>query len=89
MLLDYGWIGFFAFLSLVIWTLAIGFRCCCATGPGSPTSFAPTPFFVGHILMATFIDIDHWRHFYILLGIIWGCVGLEQRYQRDRSATAT
>ncbi len=88
MLLDYGWIGFFAFLSLVIWTLAIGFRCLLRDRPWQPYFVCTYTVFVGHILMATFIDIDHWRHFYILLGIIWGCVGLEQRYQRDRSTTA-
>jgi hypothetical protein len=29
------------------------------------------------------IDIDHWRHFYLLIGIIWGCAGLEHRYQQQ------
>ncbi len=83
-LLDYGWIGFFAFLSLTVWTLAIGFRCLLRDRPWQPYFVCTYTVFVGHILMATFIDIDHWRHFYILLGIIWGCVGLEQRYQKAR-----
>jgi predicted membrane channel-forming protein YqfA (hemolysin III family) len=29
-----------------------------------------TPF-VGLVLEAFVIDTDHWRHFYLLLGIIW------------------
>jgi hypothetical protein len=28
------------------------------------------------------IDTDHWRHFYLLLGLIWGGMGLEYRHQR-------
>ncbi len=27
------------------------------------------------------IDIDHWRHFYLLLGIVWGGIALEAQYQ--------
>ena len=37
--------------------------------------------FLGHILMATVIDIDHWRHVYLLFGILWGAIAA------DRSAT--
>ncbi len=83
-LLDYGWLGFVAFLSLTLWTAAIGFRCLLRQRAWQPYLVCTYAVFVGHILMATFIDIDHWRHFYIMLGIIWGCVGLEQRYQRKR-----
>jgi Ni,Fe-hydrogenase I large subunit len=48
--------------------------------------------FLGHILMATVIDIDHWRHFYMLIGILWGLIAADRKvFQRrlmDRAAVA-
>ncbi len=36
----------------------------------------------GHALIGNVIDIDHWRHVYLLFGIVWGCAALESRHQR-------
>ncbi|MCR9134937.1 MAG: O-antigen ligase family protein [Alphaproteobacteria bacterium] len=83
-LMDYGWIGFVAFLTLVVWTLVAGFKCLLRDRPWRPYFICIYTVFLGHILIGMVIDIDHWRHFYILLGVIWGCIGLEQRYQRRR-----
>ena len=33
--------------------------------------------------LGTVIDTDHWRHFYLLLGLIWGGIALEYRHQRS------
>ena len=33
-------------------------------------------------LAGNVIDTDHWRHFYLLLGIVWGCGALEWRHRR-------
>ena len=33
--------------------------------------------------LGTIIDTDHWRHFYLLLGMIWGAIALEYRHQRE------
>jgi len=35
--------------------------------------------FVGHVMIGAVIDTDHWRHFFLLLGILWGCMALEKR----------
>lgn len=83
-LLDYGWIGFIAFLTLVVWTLVAGFKCLLRDRHWRPYFICVYIVFLGHILIGTVIDIDHWRHFYILLGVIWGCIGLEHRYQRHQ-----
>ncbi|MNL84360.1 hypothetical protein D3C87_2123030 [compost metagenome] len=39
---------------------------------------------VGHTAIGTVIDTEHWRHFYLLLGIVWGCGALEMRWQAAR-----
>ncbi|MEM6463611.1 MAG: O-antigen ligase family protein [Pseudomonadota bacterium] len=85
-LLDYGWIGFVAFVILVVSTVAMGFKCLLRDRPWQPYFLCAYIVFVGHVLIATFIDIDHWRHFFILLGIIWGCIGLEASTMRNRRA---
>ena len=36
---------------------------------------------VGHTIIGAVIDTDHWRHFYLLMGIVWGCIALEMRWQ--------
>jgi hypothetical protein len=43
---------------------------------------------LGHIGIANVIDIDHWRHVYLLYGIIWGCGALEYRWQRGKRRTS-
>jgi hypothetical protein len=37
---------------------------------------------LGHTAIGFVIDTDHWRHFYLLLGIVWGCMALERRHGR-------
>jgi O-antigen ligase len=85
-LLDYSWLGFAAYLTLIIWTLAGGFRVMFRDRPWQPFLVCAYVVFVGHVLLGTVIDTNHWRHFYLLLGIIWGAMALEARYQREVAA---
>lgn len=82
-LLDYSWIGFFAFIILMALTLAFGFRIILRDRPWQPYLLCAYIALLGHILIGNVIDIDHWRHFYLIIGIIWGCTALEHRYQRQ------
>ncbi|MCP4314828.1 MAG: O-antigen ligase family protein [Hyphomicrobiales bacterium] len=83
-LMDYGWLGFLSYLVLVVWTLSAGFKCLLRDRPWQPYFLCAYIVFLGHILISTFIDTDHWRHFYVLLGIVWGCIGLEKQTMRRR-----
>ncbi len=82
-LLDYGWLGFLAFIILTMLTLGFGFRLMLRERPWQPYLLCAYVAFIDHILIGNVIDIDHWRHFYLITGIIWGCAGLEQRYQQQ------
>ncbi|MFC3322719.1 O-antigen ligase family protein [Mesorhizobium cantuariense] len=82
MLMDYGWLGFVSFLALVLWTMAAGFRILLRDRPWQPYLLCAYVAFIGNIGLGTFIDIDHWRHVYLLLGLIWGAIALEYRHQR-------
>lgn len=82
-LLDYGWLGFVSYLILICWTVAAGFRILFRDRPWQPYLLCAYVVFLGHIALGTVIDTDHWRHFYLLLGLIWGAIALEYRHQRQ------
>jgi O-antigen ligase len=81
-LMDYGWLGFVSYLALTCWTLVAGFRLLLRNRPWQPYVLCAYVVYIGHIGLGTVIDTDHWRHFYLLLGLIWGGIALEYRYQR-------
>ena len=81
-LMDYGWLGFVAWLTMVCWTIAAGFRLLFRNRPWQPFVLCAYVVFVGHVFLGTIIDTDHWRHFFMLLGMVWGGIALEYRYQR-------
>jgi len=83
--LDYGWIGFVSFITLTVLTLAIGFKLLFRNRPWQPFLLCAYATYLGHVLIGNVIDTDHWRHFYLLFGIIWGCAGLEYKYQQKAS----
>jgi O-antigen ligase len=87
-LMDYGWLGFACFLLLVGWTVAGGFRILFRDRPWQPYLLCAYAVFVGHLLLGTVIDMDHWRHFYLLIGLIWGAMALEARHQHTVVAAA-
>jgi len=81
-LTTYGWLGFVSYVAMMAWTLAIGFRFLLRDRPWQPYLMIAWIVIVGHVIIGNVIDTDHWRHFYLLLGIVWGCGALEWRYQR-------
>lgn len=82
-LLDYGWLGFATYLLLIVWTIAAGFRILLRDRPWQPYLLSAYVVLLGHVALGTVIDTDHWRHFYLLLGLIWGAIALEARHQKS------
>ena len=87
-LMDYGWLGFVCWLTIMIWTLAGGFKLLFRQRPWLPYVQIAYVVFFGHVLIGNVIDTDHWRHFYLLIGIVWGCMALETRWQQQRRNAA-
>ena len=69
-----GWLGGFTFLALVLVTLAIGFRNVFAPTPWQPVTIAVYSAFVGEVGESYIIDVQHWRHYYLIMGLVWGLV---------------
>ena len=87
-LTTYGWLGFLSYVALMAWTISFGFRYLLRDRPWQPYLMIAWIVTVGHAVIGNVIDTDHWRHFYLLLGLLWGCRALEQRHFRKAGPTA-
>jgi hypothetical protein len=67
-----GWLGGFAFIFLVLATSFVGFRLCLTPSPFQRHAQIAWPALFMFFLQAFQIDVDHWRHVYMLLGMVWG-----------------
>ena len=70
--LVYGWLGGTAYLTLVAVTLGIGLRAALVSAPWQNYLIAAYAGFVGEACEGFIVDTDHWRHFFLLLGLVWG-----------------
>ncbi|HKY86661.1 MAG TPA: O-antigen ligase family protein [Pseudorhodoplanes sp.] len=70
--LVYGWFGGLSYLVLVLLTLALGLRSVFVATPWRPVMIVCVATFAGVAAEGIVIDTDHWRHFFLLLGMIWG-----------------
>ena len=84
--MSYGWLGGLAYPTLIILTLVIGYRTVLVPAPWRPMFVCVLSTFTVLALMSWIIDIDHWRHLYLLLGLVWGLAAASSRVQRRRLA---
>ena len=66
-----GWLGGFAFLGLALATGYVGFRLCLSPSPVQRQAQIVWPALFIFFLQAFQIDIDHWRHVYMMMGMVW------------------
>jgi hypothetical protein len=67
-----GWLAGLSYFALVVGTLALGARALRRDTPFRPMLIVAFATFLGVVLEGFIIDTDHWRHFYLLLGVVWG-----------------
>ncbi|APO67119.1 hypothetical protein IE4872_CH01473 [Rhizobium gallicum] len=82
-LTTYGWLGFVSYVSLLVWTLYLGLKNLLRDRPWQPYLMITWICIIGHAVIGNVIDIDHWRHVYLLFGIVWGCAALEHRHRQS------
>jgi hypothetical protein len=82
--LVYGWLGGAAYLTLVLVTLVIGIRAALVPTAWQTYLIAAYAAFVGEAAEGLIIDSDHWRHFFLLLGLIWGLTAATINFRRSR-----
>jgi O-antigen ligase len=82
--LVYGWAGGISYIMLILSTLFVGFRNALMRAPWQPYLIAAFAAFVGIVCESFIIDSDHWRHFFLILGMIWGLSAANSRL-RDQA----
>lgn len=80
--LNGGWIGGLSFLLLVIVTLALGWRHALLATKSQRLFLVVYAALAANLLEAAIIDIDHWRHVYLLIGVVWGLMAGDTRIVR-------
>jgi hypothetical protein len=82
--LVYGWVGGTAYILMLLVTLLVGLRSAMIASPwqlGAITAFGA---FVGEVGEGMVIDTDHWRHFFLILGMVWGFAAANRAYLYNR-----
>ncbi|MDP4023666.1 O-antigen ligase family protein [Methylobacterium sp. NEAU 140] len=67
-----GWLGGAVFLGLVLATGFVGFRLMVRPSPFRAHAQIVWPALLMFFLQAVQIDIEKWRHVYMMLGMVWG-----------------
>jgi O-antigen ligase len=72
MFLNAGWIGGLVYIISILATLFVGLRGALRTTALQGPFLIASAAFTGLALEGLIIDSDHWRHFFIFMGLIWG-----------------
>jgi O-antigen ligase len=71
-----GWLGGLAYLALTLVTAVRGLRFVFVRTPWQPTYHVIYAAFLGVAGESAIIDIDHWRHYFLILGVLWGLMAV-------------
>jgi O-Antigen ligase len=83
-----GWLSGFVYLTMVTTTVLLGFRHLFLRTPWQATYIAVYCAFIGTVVESAIIDSDHWRHYFLLLGVIWGLMAVSRSARRVSLAPA-
>ena len=75
-----GWLAGFAFLTPTLVSVATGFRFVFVRTPWQQTYHVIYAAYLGVVFESVVIDIDHWRHYFLILGVLWGLMALSRPY---------
>jgi hypothetical protein len=81
-----GWLGGVFHAMLVITTLIFGLREVFRRSPWQRTYIAVFATFAAEVGESYIIDVQHWRHFYLLIGVIWGLIAVREVTRRSAVA---
>ncbi|MBY0256010.1 O-antigen ligase [Methylobacterium sp.] len=82
-----GWVGGATFIGLVLMTSIVGFRLMSRDTPFRRHAQIVWPALMMFFLQAAQIDIEKWRHVYMMLGMIWGLEAARLRWLAGRVRT--
>ncbi len=83
-----GWISGICYPALVFVTVITGFRYVFVRVPWQRAYLAIFSAFLGTVGESFIIDTDHWRHFWMMLGAMWGMFAAAERYKPAQPVSA-
>jgi O-Antigen ligase len=85
---SYGWVGGISYAILVIFTLWVGYANVLKRTPWQHYFIAALATYTGVAFEGFVVDTDHWRHYYLLMGIVWGLMIATLNAERAHLRTA-
>ena len=86
---SYGWMGGLAYLALIAVTCFIGWRMVFWRTPWQHECIALWCALFPQIVQGFQIDTDHWRHFWMLMGLTWGLAIASARWLSTSRAASS
>jgi hypothetical protein len=83
-----GWLAGFSFLTLTLVTVTWGFRYVFVRTPWQSAYHVIYATYLGIVAECAIIDIDHWRHYFLVLGLLWGLMAVTRNYLAQHRAPA-
>jgi hypothetical protein len=83
--LVYGWLGGAAYLALVAITLLFGLLNVAVPTPWQYYLITAYAVFAGEAFEGLIVDTDHWRHFFLVLGMVWGLGAATINFRRRQA----
>jgi O-Antigen ligase len=84
-----GWLAGLCYPTLIAVTVVMGFRHLLKPVPWQRIYLAVFAAFLGTVGEAFIIDTDHWRHFWMMLGTMWGMFAAAQAYKAPPTAAVS
>jgi hypothetical protein len=81
-----GWLAGVCYPALVFVTVLTGFRYLFVRVPWQPAYLAIFAAFLGTVGESFIIDTDHWRHFWLMLGTMWGMFVAAERWKASSNS---
>ena len=75
-----GWLSGLTYLALMLVTLGLGLRYVFVPTPWQSAYLALYCAFAGTFAESLIIDSDHWRHYFLLVGALWGLMMASRPY---------
>src|SRR3954451_19353624 len=83
-----GWLSGVCYPALVFVTSIMGLRYVFVRVPWQKTYLVIFSAFLGTVAESFIIDTDHWRHFWMMLGVMWGMFAAAERYRTQAAVIA-
>jgi hypothetical protein len=84
-----GWLAGLCYPTLIAVTVVMGFRHLLKPVPWQRVYLAVFAAFLGTVGEAFVIDTDHWRHFWMMLGTMWGLFAAAQAYKTQPNSAVS